>query len=286
MDTQPTNSAPSLIAYRVPGYPFYPRIVPASPDRFWMDVSTNKWANRCLPLRIANQSGWAILNPREFDAVWGGKPQLDSLQLRTQDGARLRFVKSLFGYGVITWTIPYLFRTPAGYNLLVRGPANESKDGVAPLDGIVETDWLPFPFTMNWRFTRPQRKVRFDRDEPICVIMPVRRGDVEAFDPEIRNLESDPVLLGGYQAWNANRQAAQKVAFAHAQGEDVSGQEIPRQGHYLRGEGHHGERAQHHQNKLEIRPFREVEPAVTTAEPPQAAGGTPSLLKRLLGRSG
>jgi len=34
------------------------------------------------------------------------------------------------------------------------GPPNWPKDGVYPLSGLVETDWLPFPFTMNWQMTR------------------------------------------------------------------------------------------------------------------------------------
>ena len=48
---------------------------------------------------------------------------------------------SHFGDGILTWHLPILFRTPPGYNLLVRGPANYPKDAVSPLEGIVETDW-------------------------------------------------------------------------------------------------------------------------------------------------
>ena len=48
---------------------------------------------------------------------------------------------STFGSGFITFTIPVLFRTPKGINLRLTGPSNWIKDGVQPLDGIVETDW-------------------------------------------------------------------------------------------------------------------------------------------------
>jgi hypothetical protein len=48
----------SLTAYRLPRCANYLKIVPASANRAWMDVDTGGWANRCLPLRIANQSGW------------------------------------------------------------------------------------------------------------------------------------------------------------------------------------------------------------------------------------
>ena len=76
-------------------------------------------------------------------------------------------VQSHFGEGVITWNIPFLFRTSPGYNLLVRGPSNWIKDGVQALEGIVETDWAVQTFTMDWKFTRPRRWVRFEADEPI-----------------------------------------------------------------------------------------------------------------------
>ncbi len=46
----------------------------------------------------------------------------------------------------------------------VGGPPNHIKDGIQPLTGLVETDWLPFPFTMNWMFTR-KGSVRWERGQ-------------------------------------------------------------------------------------------------------------------------
>ena len=37
---------------------------------------------------------------------------------------------------------------------MVTGPFNQPKDAIQPLTAIVETDWAPFTFTMNWKFTR------------------------------------------------------------------------------------------------------------------------------------
>ena len=42
---------------------------------------------------------------------------------------------SHFGNGILTWHLPMLFRTPPGYNLSVRGPANYPKDAVCPFRG-------------------------------------------------------------------------------------------------------------------------------------------------------
>jgi Family of unknown function (DUF6065) len=80
--------SPTLIAYRLPkASPYlYPEIRPATPDRFWMDFSTGGWANRCLPLRIANQYGWEVLNPVDFDVKWNGKSGLDALKITFKDG--------------------------------------------------------------------------------------------------------------------------------------------------------------------------------------------------------
>ena len=85
-----------------------------------------------------------------------------------------------------------------------RGAPNLPKDGIAPLDGLVETDWLPFPFTMNWRFTRPGQ-VRFEKGEPFCFITPIEHRKVETMQPVIRTLESNPVMHGQFEAWNRSR---------------------------------------------------------------------------------
>jgi hypothetical protein len=195
----------SLTAYRLAEYDTFPEIVPAPPDRFWMDFSTGGWANRCLPLRIANQHGWHILNNCDFEAEWNGKPSLDALRIRYLESGPHRFARSNFGYGVITWNLPYLFRTSPGYNLWVRGPANYPKDAVAPLEGIVETDWAEATFTVNWKITRPGWKVVFKKGDPICMIVPQRRGEVEAVAPRICNIESEPELMQGYRKWKESR---------------------------------------------------------------------------------
>jgi hypothetical protein len=197
-----------LKAYRLPDYDVYPSIVPASPDRWWMDFGSNGWANRCLHLRIANQNGWWILNVADFEVAWTGSNQREAIKFLTKVGSKPPLVSSMFGYGVVTWSLPYLFRTPEGIDLIVRGPANTPKDGIMALDGIVETDWLPFPFTMNWRFTRPGKRVKFEKDEPICMVVPIPRAEIERYQPEIHNLNSNPELLRSFETWYEDRTKA------------------------------------------------------------------------------
>ena len=40
-----------------------PRIVPGRPQRAWMDAFHDRHAYRCLPLTMANTTGWEILSP-------------------------------------------------------------------------------------------------------------------------------------------------------------------------------------------------------------------------------
>jgi hypothetical protein len=264
-----------------------PRIVPAPADRFWMDFSTGGWANRCMPLRIANQAGWFILNEADFEVIWSGKPQVSALQILWSKEQYSPWVSSNFGYGIITWEIPYLFRTPPGYNLLARGPANGIKDGVVPLEGLVETDWATASFTMNWKITRPFKPVRFQKDEPICMLVPQKRGDLEAFVPQMRNIESEPELQRRYQHWLESRRAwvqEQKNAGPR------EGGHAPHQGHYSRGTTTTGDQSPEHQTKLELQPFAELDvPVVEVPDeqlPPRPAppGLWAGIRQRLRGR--
>ena len=90
------------------------------------------------------------------------------------------------------------------------GSPNSAKDGVAPLSGVIETDWSPYTFTMNWRFTRRNHWVRFEANEPICFIQPVQRAALERMDPKLVPLASNPDL----QAADATLRQAQELAAA------------------------------------------------------------------------
>ena len=169
-----------------------------------MDDTPNSYAYRCLPLNIANMHGWEVLSPCSFSVIWNGGEGLDSLRIDTDAPPHLRPV-SHFGSGILTFYIRAVFRTEPKVNLYVTGPANCPKDGISPLTGIVETDWAPYSFTMNWKLTRPRKKVYFDEGEPFCMLFPVMRDMVENVTPEIRDIEADPDLARAYHAWAQSR---------------------------------------------------------------------------------
>jgi hypothetical protein len=159
---------------------------------------------------------------------------------------------SLFGQGVLTFHVEAILRTPPGWNLWVGGPANAAKDGIAPLSGVIEADWSPFTFTMNWRFTRAGAWVHFDRGEAIATFFPVQRGRIEAFQPRFAALAGDPDLAGQFADWNASRTAFHQ-RMTDTPSADAAGKW---QKFYYRGTDAAGcPGAADHQTKLRVKPF-------------------------------
>src|SRR5689334_15082644 len=179
-----------------------PEIVAGRPQRAWMDTFTERHPYRCLPLSMANTTGWEILCPMAFTAEWNGGLMQEDIKLTTDypHPDFHNFAKSHFSHGVITMHPGYLFRTPPGWSMTAQGPPNHIKDGIQALAGLVETDWLPFPFTMNWKFTRPG-KVRFEKGEPFCFITLMQDKPIEEFEVIQRRLEDDPQFEEQYRAW-------------------------------------------------------------------------------------
>jgi hypothetical protein len=137
--------------------------------------------------------------------VWSGGNSKEDLTIEFTSDFHDQRVRSYFGHGVLTFTLPYLFRTPQGVNLLVKGPSNQFKDGIQALEGIVETDWTTAPFTMNWKFTRPGCHVAFERAEPICMIVPLARGLAESLVAIQEPLENNKEVCAAYRQWQSSR---------------------------------------------------------------------------------
>ena len=198
--------APLLDCYRVE--PDAPPIVPATSRRDWMDATHQRFAYRCTPMAIANASGWELRCPFDFEAVWDGTSSVEAIIIITQASRNQveRLIASHFGHGVLTFHAGWLFRTPPGWALWVRGAPNHLKDGIGALDGLVETDWLPFTFTMNWRFTRPGR-VRFATGEPFCFLTLSPHGSLDVVQPMLREIGDDPALAADYDRWKRSRES-------------------------------------------------------------------------------
>jgi Family of unknown function (DUF6065) len=198
---------PRLEAFRV--RPVAPELVQCKPGRAWMEAFANRHAYRCLPLTIANTHGWELLVPGAFEVEWNGGPAIADLAVRQlelfpDDLPFADFAMSNFARGIVTFHTGYLFRTPPGWNILTTGPFNESRQDISPLTGIIESDWLPYPFTMNWRMSRPGT-VRFARGDVFCTVMPVPKNYLDQWDVAIHDLNDDPVLQAELDVFRLSR---------------------------------------------------------------------------------
>ena len=228
-------------------------IRPAPLERAWMEATDQRYAYRCLPLNIANSCGWEILCDAGFIAIWNGGTANDAIAIQPDPHTTAPAI-SHFGHGILTFHVPCLFRTERGDNLLAQGPVNRPKDGIAPLSGVIETDWAPYSFTMNWIFTRPRTFVRFEKGEPYCHILPVCCGALESMQPELLLLSDNAELKRQHQAWTASRlrfNTDLKQPGSEAQSEKW-------QKSYYRGLDPEGRPsgAENHRTRLRLKPFK------------------------------
>jgi hypothetical protein len=249
----PAADGPELVAYRLaPGRDL--PLVPGPGRRGWMDATVDRFAYRCLPLKVANESGWVLESEHTVLATWDGGPSLASLEVNCLRGDAPCPAVSHFGHGILTWTLPFLFRTSPGWNLLMRGPANWPKDGASPLEGLIETDWTAATATMNWKLTRPGLTVRFDAGDPIAMLVPTRRNELEGVRPRFAELSDDTELADRHRTWSASR-----MTFISGLPERTGAKtgELWEK-HYMRGRDPDGHEAREHQRKRVLRQFAET----------------------------
>lgn len=243
-------SAPELTCF--PLTPDPPELVPAKADRAWMDATDQRYAYRCLPLSIANASGWELLCPEGFSASWMGHPGKNGIAIRAANGGPgPHWASSHFGHGVLTLHPGWLFRTSPGWAVWARGSPNRDKGILAPLEGLVETAWLPMPFTMNWRFTRPGT-ISFEKGEPFCFLTLCPHQALDGVAPRQASLDADPELKTAYEAWTRSRAAFNEQLAAQDQDAVAQGW----QKHYVRGAGPQGAAGHYHVSKRRLKDLK------------------------------
>jgi hypothetical protein len=169
-----------------------------------MDATQSKFAYRCLPMAIANQSSWDVLSPSDVKATWNGDNSPQGVNVEILDKDVFHFASSLFGWGVLTFHVDFIIRTNTPNSIYVKGPSNSHKNYIQPLEGIVETFWLPFTFTMNWKFTEPS-EISFKKDEPLFSFFPVDLNYLESFTTNTINIDHDPVFACKYHTYDDSR---------------------------------------------------------------------------------
>jgi hypothetical protein len=204
------------------------KVVNPKVKRSWMDETDNN-AYRCTPLNVANTYGWQVLCPMTFTAEWNGGPLGSDTEITIIDFPNIstekesfKLVATNFGHGILSFVPDFIVKTPPGVSTYVRGIPNLIANGIQPLDGVVETDWLPFTFTYNFKFIKPG-KIRFEKGQALFSFFPVQRGYVEEFDTKVSNISEYPEFESEYQKYS-NHRGMQEIG---ATKED---------GHYGRGE--------------------------------------------------
>jgi hypothetical protein len=257
-----------LIAYKTFDYGAQ-RLVPASRTREWMDKTPGAFAYHCLPLVMANSIGWFILNDVPCEMEWDGTEPASGLKVwplgELSEKEAFMLPTSHFGSGVVTFHAEFMFVTDRKVSLITKGPANYPKHGICPLEGVIETDWLPYPFTVNWKLTAKNTRVRFERGEPIAQIFPWPFDAFDDFEPEIRMLQENPELYAKHEDYRKKR-----GVFNERFKKDGK----RRQKYYMRGEDSLGNKyTEMHRTDWHVKPFHNLLPKFSNdvAGPPPEA---------------
>jgi hypothetical protein len=151
-------------------------------------------------------------------------------------------IKSQFGWGIVTFSPPWLFRTPPGWDLYLKGPSNRWKSNCVALDGVIETWWLNYTFTLNWKLIEPGT-VFFARGESLGQLLPVPHAtfdNAQAVEAPIGLLE--PKAAEELLAWREKRQ-------------ELAGQKMNVHLLYRKADG-----VENHLQRLDVPPLRQIEP--------------------------
>src|SRR5690348_3166373 len=254
-----------------------PEVRPARAKRQWMDDFPDRHAYRCLPLSIANAFGWEVLCPAPVEINWNGGMAIEDIEVKALDdlpsGAPVEhFCRSNFSRGIITFHLDYVIETEPGWGILATGPFNDPKPTASPLTGLMESDWLPYPFTMNWQLTRPGI-TRFEEGEPFCFLVPVPRHVLPNTEVQIHRMSDD----AGLEARHNQFRNARESFMERIRAGDQDAIKEAWQRHYFVGRHPDGTLGTEHLNKLRLREPVDVRPDGSPAQKPapRAAGPKP-----------
>jgi len=170
----------------------------------------------------------------------------------------LAAIKSQFGWGIVTFSPRWLFRTPPGWDLYLKGPSNRWKSNCVALDGVIETWWLNYTFTLNWKLIEPGT-VFFARGESLGQLVPVPHATFE-------NSQAAEVPIGLVEP-----KAAQDLLAWQEKRRQLAGQKMNIHFLYRKAEG-----IEEHLQRLDVPTIRQIEPWNTSSPAkPTEQGGSP-----------
>ncbi|HEY0733511.1 MAG TPA: DUF6065 family protein [Herpetosiphonaceae bacterium] len=146
-----------------------------------------------LTKSMAGSQAWVVRCPYAVEITWNGGSSPEDIEIRIEAAAAdvPPFVQSYLGDGLLSFYPGYQFQTEAPHNLWVRGPINQPKDGLHPLEQIVETALLPCTITVIWQCTRPHHTIRFEHGELFGTILPALHSGLEHATLDLAQLDAD-----------------------------------------------------------------------------------------------
>ncbi len=162
--------------------------------------------------------------------------------------------------GIVTFHTGILFTTDPDWDLYVTGIPNHPV-GFNPLTGVVETEWLQFTFTMNWKLFAPGT-INVGAGTPICRIFPIPH--VYEIEAEIKDLSDNPELAKNFEVNAMSRRTkTYEVNKSHKEGRDVGEVKLNNpstewEKHYYRGVDRDGKKQYNHQIRRDFPKFKEV----------------------------
>lgn len=183
------------------------KIVPLKIHRSWMNKTSKKYAYQCLPLNIANQYGWAVVCPFDFKVSYYGGNSDAQVEVFDIPEEYSHLVSGHFGHGTLTINVDFIIQTPENYSLYIRGVPNQEYGILKPLDAIVETDWLPFTFTYNFKFM-DYGVVEFKKGDLLFSFFPVLRNTIENFEIKTQHIQKNEELFSDFKEYVQSRDKA------------------------------------------------------------------------------
>lgn len=169
--------------------------------------------NALVPRSVEQPPGvetcWELPCPRTFEVTWNGGPAPEDVEIRMIGGQdeELPLVESVHGHGVLTFHVGCRVKTPEPYALWLGAPTGTSKDGISPLERLLDTAPMPCTLAVHWQLTRPRHTVQFTEGEAIArlrvhprpgaaplELTPAESSDAELVERDLEKLANSGLL--------------------------------------------------------------------------------------------
>ncbi len=152
--------------------------------RRWMDDFAKGHPYQCAPLRYANVSEWWVIGHERTFVRWDPRNKEDLISIHGLG-------ESHFGYGIVSFRLPFVFDVEAPWCLMVKGPANVVIPNAHPLEGVIDPRAYALGFSMNWQIQEGGTAI-FEKDQPVAAITLVDPASLHEAELEIRPVTDHP----------------------------------------------------------------------------------------------